>query len=303
MFYLIKEDRISKVLEKEFQKASEGIAVLTLEEWNASLKWKEYFHIWAPMETVRFCKVENFGESLLLTFCVPPKREGEKEETFSLFFQAKHCVFVDAQEWVQEKINKITPGRVQSEYTLARFLYDFLMRTIEEDFSFLEKVEKEISKMEEDAFDGKIQHFNYRILRIRKVISSFYHYYSQLIEMSEDLIRDENALFRKEDISNYERFREKSTRLFSETQLLREYAMEVQEVYQSEISIRQNDIMKMLTIVTTIFLPLTLIAGWYGMNFTYMPELREPYSYPVVIVICILIVIFSLYFFKKKKYW
>ena len=167
----------------------------------------------------------------------------------------------------------------------------------------MEKVEKEISKMEEDAFDGKIQHFNYRILRIRKVISSFYHYYSQLIEMSEDLIRDENALFRKEDISNYERFREKSTRLFSETQLLREYAMEVQEVYQSEISIRQNDIMKMLTIVTTIFLPLTLIAGWYGMNFTYMPELREPYSYPVVIVICILIVIFSLYFFKKKKYW
>ena len=78
--------------------------------------------------------------------------------------------------------------------------------------------------------------------------------------------------------------------------------MQVQDVYQSEIGIRQNDVMKVLTIVTTVFLPLTLIAGWYGMNFAHMPELAWKYGYPVVILVSVLIVAVSLYIFKKKKY-
>lgn len=79
--------------------------------------------------------------------------------------------------------------------------------------------------------------------------------------------------------------------------------MQVQEVYQSEIGIRQNDVMKMLTIVTTIFLPLSLIAGWYGMNFSHMPELSWKYSYPAVIGISAAVVVISLIIFKKKRYW
>ena len=60
--------------------------------------------------------------------------------------------------------------------------------------------------------------------------------------------------------------------------------------------------MTILTVVTTIFMPLTLIAGWYGMNFRYMPELDAVWGYPVIIIISILIVIGSLLFFKKKKW-
>ena len=54
--------------------------------------------------------------------------------------------------------------------------------------------------------------------------------------------------------------------------------------------------------ITSIFLPLTLIAGWYGMNFRYMPELNWPWSYPIVFVVCIVIVVACLVFFKKKKW-
>jgi magnesium transporter len=60
--------------------------------------------------------------------------------------------------------------------------------------------------------------------------------------------------------------------------------------------------MTVLTVVTSIFLPLTLIAGWYGMNFRYMPELEWPYSYPVVIVVSIIIVVVCLVWFKRKKW-
>ena len=79
--------------------------------------------------------------------------------------------------------------------------------------------------------------------------------------------------------------------------------MVIWEIYQSQISIRQNDIMKILTIVTTIFLPLSLLAGWYGMNFEYMPELHWRYGYVGVLVAAILIVIFSMILFRRKRYW
>ncbi len=60
--------------------------------------------------------------------------------------------------------------------------------------------------------------------------------------------------------------------------------------------------MTVLTVVTSIFMPLTLIAGWYGMNFRYMPELEWRYSYPVVIAISIVIVVVCLIWFKRKKW-
>ena len=92
-------------------------------------------------------------------------------------------------------------------------------------------------------------------------------------------------------------------RLRNEAQLLREYCLQVRELFQAEIDIRQNRIMKILTIVTTIFLPLSLLAGWYGMNFTGMPELTWKYGYPTVIAVSILVVTVCLWIMKKKKFW
>ena len=60
--------------------------------------------------------------------------------------------------------------------------------------------------------------------------------------------------------------------------------------------------MTILTVVTTIFMPLTLITGWYGMNFTYMPELDSPYGYPIIIVVALMIAVASLLYFKRKKW-
>ena len=60
--------------------------------------------------------------------------------------------------------------------------------------------------------------------------------------------------------------------------------------------------MTLLTVITSIFMPLTLIAGWYGMNFKYMPEREYKAAYPIVILLSIAIVVISLIFFKKKKW-
>ena len=78
--------------------------------------------------------------------------------------------------------------------------------------------------------------------------------------------------------------------------------MQLRDMYHTQIDVKQNHIMTLLTIVTTIFMPLTLIVGWYGMNFRYMPELESKWGYPIVIAISLIIIIGSLWFFKKKKW-
>jgi magnesium transporter len=83
---------------------------------------------------------------------------------------------------------------------------------------------------------------------------------------------------------------------------LRDYTVQVRDLYQTRLDIKQNRIMTILTIVTTVFMPLTLIVGWYGMNFTYMPELDSPYAYPIVIIVSLAILILSILYFHKKKW-
>ncbi len=78
--------------------------------------------------------------------------------------------------------------------------------------------------------------------------------------------------------------------------------MQIRDLYKAHLDIKQNRSMTILTGVTTIFMPLTLIVGWYGMNFKYMPELEYRYSYPIVFGVSIVIVVCSLLFFKKKKW-
>jgi magnesium transporter len=74
------------------------------------------------------------------------------------------------------------------------------------------------------------------------------------------------------------------------------------DIYLSSVSNRMNEVMKVLTIIATIFIPLTLVAGIYGMNFNYMPELKLSWGYPLVLSIMLAIGIVMLLYFRKKKW-
>ena len=83
---------------------------------------------------------------------------------------------------------------------------------------------------------------------------------------------------------------------------LRESVTQVRESYQAQVDINLNHIMRIFTVITTICLPLTLIVGWYGMNFD-MPEYNWNHSYGMVIILSIAVVSMSIIFFKKKGWF
>ena len=214
----------------------------------------------------------------------------------------RKIIFIDDTGIVNKQMEGIRQARLRKGYALERFLYDFLISLIDDDLLYLSSLEKKIAEMEERILEREDKEFNHEMLRMKKEISRMHRYYSQMADMGEMLHENEMDFFGEDEVTCFGVFTDRAGRLREETQVLREYAMQVQDVYQSEIGIRQNDVMKVLTIVTTVFLPLTLIAGWYGMNFVHMPELAWKYGYPVVVLISVFIVVISLYIFKKKKY-
>ncbi|HEY9801241.1 MAG TPA: CorA family divalent cation transporter [Leptolyngbyaceae cyanobacterium] len=90
--------------------------------------------------------------------------------------------------------------------------------------------------------------------------------------------------------------------LWQEYQALRVWMSELMEIQRDNIASKTSERINRLTILSSIFLPLTFITGFYGMNFKYMPELEQPWAYPAVIVIIILIVIGSISFAKKQRW-
>ena len=78
--------------------------------------------------------------------------------------------------------------------------------------------------------------------------------------------------------------------------------IQLREVYEATLDIGLSKIMKVFTVVTSVFLPLTLVAGWYGMNFKYMPELGWKYGYYYVVCLAVVMVTAWIFFFKKKRF-
>lgn len=270
-------------------------------------------------EQLHYPRVEMLPEGVIGELVLPEEKESAKAASFHDFEEhtGEHraipiCFFLqkDRIRIVTEEKNCLLLGNRLSGHIVeegmmpVRFLIRMLDSIIKEDMRLLQNLEAVCYRLEETLQSGEekenpsvLMTASRKSLRIRSFL------YQQLLEVSDTLAENPCDFFTESEVRSIQRFGSKVDRLSSYAQVIREYMVQLREMYQQRLDEQQNRTMQFLTVVTTIFLPLTLITGWYGMNFVYMPELRSPYGYVAIVIICLSIVIGEIIFFKKKKYF
>ena len=304
MYYYIK-NTLEKTKKLSFNgKNGQFVAVLTSAEWLAN---RDRFDMGIEMDidlsSVHSTKAEVNYDSLTGTFSIPDRENiSGPNVNFAFALDEKGIVFIDDSGFVSETISNIISSKRWAVPSLERFIYDFLEQIVRRDQIVLERVDKELDTIESDILGGDEKDPSQTVSRIRSDLRDMRIHYEQLIDLSQELEENENDFFNEDNTRYFHLFTQRVTRLHDITSSLREYSIQIRDLYQSQLDIKQNRTMALLTVITSIFMPLTLIAGWYGMNFKYMPELEYKASYPIIIVLSVAIVIVCLIFFKKKKW-
>ena len=304
MYYLIRNN-LTECNPAELTKThTQFVAVLRADEWEAK---KDLFDMGIDMDLnpadIHSTKIEVNYDSLTGTFSLPNRSDLMADNVnFAFALDEKGIVFIDNSNFVTNIIAEIKKSRQWKMPCLERFLYDFLEMIVHDDLHLMAQFENSLDQIEKDILKGEEKDFPMEINIVRNEIRELRKHYEQLIDFGQELEENENGFFKEANLRYFHMFSNRMARLYDIATSLREYTMQLGDLYQSQIDLKQNRIMTILTVVTSIFMPLTLITGWYGMNFTYMPELDSPYAYPIVIIAALAIAIGSLLYFKKKKW-
>ena len=304
MYYLIRNN-LTECNPAELTKTdTQFVAVLRADEWEAK---KDLFDMGIDMDLnpadIHSTKIEVNYDSLTGTFSLPNRSDLMADNVnFAFALDEKGVVFIDDSGRVEEMIGIIRCTKRWREPSLERFLYDFLEQIVDHDLPLMERYEDELNQIEDEILDAQEQGDLARVNEIRSDIRVLLVHYEQIIDMTQELEENENGFFSEENLRYIHLFMNLMARRHDSAVSLRDYTMQVRDLYNVQLEVRQNRIMTLLTVVTTIFMPLTLVAGWYGMNFRYMPELEWRLGYPIVIIVSIAIVVFCLILFKKKKW-
>jgi len=169
-------------------------------------------------------------------------------------------------------------------------------------FSVLEKFGDEVEVLEDQLVASpspeilnRIHHLKREMLLLRKAIWPLREVLSSLSRNDLAFVSDSTRVYLRDVYDHI-------VHALDTVETLRDLLTGMIDLYLSSASNRMNEVMKMLTIIATLFMPLTFIAGVYGMNFEYMPELGQRWGYPGVLVVMLLVVAGLLYYFRRKSW-
>lgn len=247
---------------------------------------------------------EGFGSFDILGFNWYDIHSDSKESYRLLMYIDAHDLIIYCQDskaycYCQEVVEQL---QLEDDPTNERVFYRFFMRLLRGDMQYLENMEAQINTEMMALLNGHLEGALDNITVTRQELIRLKHYYEQLNTVFDDILIDDHDFFSEEAMKRISILDTRTDRYINKVQDLQVLISQTQDTYQAQLSIQQNDLMKIFTIVTSIFLPLTLIVGWYGMNFENMPELTWKYGYVSVIIFCIVMVVGMLAYFKHKKW-
>lgn len=260
---------------------------------------KEMLH---SLGSIRYCKAEAYNDCVFGTFRLPGKRHDRTAAlSFGFFLTKQSLTFIENEGKLKPWLEKHSEILFESKSSDQLFLNVLKLMT-DDDMMYLLHIEAEADEMEDELINDKVKDIFPTLTKYRRKLSELNAYYEQLADICEVFQSDACRGIVK-DAQAWSKFVGHAERLQGHVHILRENMLQLRELEQSIRDSRQNRIIGILTIVATIFLPLTLLTGWYGMNFEFMPELKWKYGYLVVIVATAVITIGEFIYFKKKKFF
>ncbi len=232
------------------------------------------------------------------------KKEVEQQQisfilgkNFVISFQEKNNTIFEP---IKQRI-KIPQSRIRSMgadyllYALMDIIIDHYFVVLENIGEITENLEDKLLVRPDKGTLRQIQHLKRKLILLRKSIWPLKEAISFIEKSESELVTRETALYFR-DVYDH------TVQIIDLIETFNDQLTGMLDIYLSSLSNKMNEIMTLLTIIATIFIPLTLITGIYGMNFRYMPELNWKWGYPTVLIIMLVIGLGMLFYFKKKRW-
>ncbi|MFH0836246.1 MAG: magnesium/cobalt transporter CorA [Candidatus Micrarchaeota archaeon] len=251
-------------------------------------------------------KIEEFDNYLFLVLRMMRYEESTKEieteqvsivlgNNYVISFQEKEGdVFDGVRERIRGGKSKIR--KMGSDY-LAYALIDAV---VDNYFNVLEKLGEDTEELEEKVVQNPEPHILSKVYKLKHDLIYLRKSVWPLREVLSSLQRSESKLIKKQTMVYFRDVYDHTIQVIDTVETLREMASGMLDVYLSSVSNKMNEVMKVLTVIATIFIPLTFLAGVYGMNFKFMPELSHPLGYPVLWLFMITVGVTMLLYFKRR---
>lgn len=260
------------------------------------------------LNTAQRPKVEDHGSYLFIAAKMIYSSEGQRIETEQLSLVVGPNYVISFQEKTGRDIFEPVRERLRHnrgairQYGADHLAYALLDTTVDHYFGVMENLGDQVNQLEDLLLEKpqtdllqSIQQVRREVLFIRQAAWPLREVVNQLYREASPLVAQETRLYLR-DIYDH------LVQMIDTVEISREIVVGLLDLHLFNLNHRMNEVMKVLTIFTSIFIPLTFIVGVYGMNFHHMPELDLTWSYPALWVVMIAIGVGMVLFFRKKKW-
>lgn len=219
-----------------------------------------------------------------------------KENLVISFQERKGDVFDSVRERIRNTAGRFR--KLGADY----LLYALMDSVVDNYFVILEKIGEQVEETEELLLTHPDQETVRSIYRMKRELLTLRHAVWPLREAVSSIRKTEHILVQSQTQTYFSDLYDHVIQNIDTVENFRETVSGMLDLYLSSISNRMNEVMRVLTVIATLFIPLTFIVGVYGMNFKYMPELEWHWGYPFVWILMACIALVMMYWFKRKKW-
>ncbi|MBN1340062.1 MAG: magnesium/cobalt transporter CorA [Bacteroidales bacterium] len=312
-FHVLKSGDIGEILGAFDKEYVNWININGIHDESILRKTGDYFGIHSlvledVMNTGHLPKIEEYDSYIFATLKMltwPENSESIISEHFS--FVIGDSFIISLQEYegdlfttIRERLSKsMGKGRQRGADYLFYLLAD---KIIDHYYTVIEKIENRLENIEDELFRNPSEKLAGRIMEQRKTLLQFIKYIYPLRDDLRNLIREENRLITKTTLDYLFDLKDHLMEISQSIEASKEITVNLLELHNSFMANKMNNVMMTLTTIATIFIPLTFIAGIYGMNFHDMPELGWRWGYPAALFFMLLTGL-GMYMYIKKRKW